>query len=444
MQDPRGLNQLAVQFGIFLANTVAYAPINETDPLPIPVDNSDTVYSEDVDQLDFFRSIRAISPLNREDIVRPTNEMTSAVDLGSVYGGSKLRRNVVSSGINGLLKSSEGGDFLPLNTFTVDNIPSSRNAGFFVAGSVAANESPMLISIHTLFLREHNSLAAEISRKFPEWSDRLVFEEARRVNIAQMQKVVFKEWYPAVVGKELPEYTGFKQSVDSTVSLLFSTVGTRVFRSMLAGDFCYTNGAGDLVSTPLRLFSLVDVVNNVQKLGIEPFLKASLVKAALRRDLMYDDAIRNYPRTSVMEASGDLAAADLQRGRDHALPGFGAVRKALGLGEMSMRELGVKKMERAMLRMIYSMTENLEPLVGVLAEESMTGSSFGETLGKLWETELLRIRDGDFFYYENDGHFTEEMKKNIPRVNELFTNGSVMEDILTRNGVPASKTPFFV
>merc|ERR1719218_380763 len=89
-------------------------------------------------------------------------------------------------------------------------------ANLFSAGDLRTNEQVMLISWHTLFLREHNRLVTVVTNNLnqdgntvecvPESEDQrnqliaptgceLIYQLARRVNIAQWQKVVFDEYF---------------------------------------------------------------------------------------------------------------------------------------------------------------------------------------------------------------------------------------------------------
>ena len=56
--------------------------------------------------------------------------------------------------------------------------------------------------IHTAFHRQHNKVAAELSRLNPSWNDEQIFQEARRFVVAQYEHIVYEEWLPIIIGKK--------------------------------------------------------------------------------------------------------------------------------------------------------------------------------------------------------------------------------------------------
>lgn len=55
--------------------------------------------------------------------------------------------------------------------------------------------------MHTLWAREHNRVAEELSELNPHWDDETVFQEARRIVIAEMQHITYSQWLPNLLGK---------------------------------------------------------------------------------------------------------------------------------------------------------------------------------------------------------------------------------------------------
>ena len=86
----------------------------------------------------------------------------------------------------------------------------------FKAGDVRVNEHPALVAMHTLWMRQHNRLARELSEINPHWNDEQTYQETRRIVGAQIQHVTYNEFLPVILGKEamdhynlLPQQMGF-------------------------------------------------------------------------------------------------------------------------------------------------------------------------------------------------------------------------------------------
>lgn len=62
------------------------------------------------------------------------------------------------------------------------------------------NEQVNLALMHTIWMREHNRIAAELQKMHPNWSDEALFQEARRIVIAEMQHITYNEFLPILLG----------------------------------------------------------------------------------------------------------------------------------------------------------------------------------------------------------------------------------------------------
>jgi hypothetical protein len=149
----------------------------------------------------------------------------------------------------------------------------------------------------------------------------------------------------------------------------------------------------------------------------------------------------------------DLAAIDIERGRDHGMPLYNDMRRAFGLAPKSsftaitgestesfpsdrridprdpiddpdildfvqLRDIngnviapqseagavaGIRRTTTAArLKAIYGDVNKLDAFVGMVAERHVTGSEFGELQRAAWKKQFEALRDGDRFFYATD------------------------------------------
>ena len=109
------------------------------------------------------------------------NRATTWLDVSSLYGSTKaVAHNLRSfSGgkllVQGILASgsSTKASYLPFNTMGVltRTRPGVDPTSLFAGGDPRTNEDWIMLSVHTLFLREHNRLCDVLAAKHPEFDD---------------------------------------------------------------------------------------------------------------------------------------------------------------------------------------------------------------------------------------------------------------------------------
>lgn len=68
-------------------------------------------------------------------------------------------------------------------------------------GDGRINQTPTLAMLHTLMLREHNRVADILASLNPQWSDERLYQEARKIVVAEIQHITYQEYLPLNFGK---------------------------------------------------------------------------------------------------------------------------------------------------------------------------------------------------------------------------------------------------
>jgi hypothetical protein len=367
------------------------------------------------------------------------NAVTSYLDLSQVYGSSSAVADALRTHSGGLLKTSPG-DLLPYNNlayFTQDQLdalnmanplfPYVLNSILFAAGDVRANENIELTAMQTLFVRNHNRLAEELQALnphgcgFSSWTDENLYQEARKLNIATEEMITYNEFLPATLGpKALPEYTGYKNSIDAGIATEFSTVGFRFGHSILSNGVGRNNNDGTDIPDPtgsgtVNLAQDFFDPNLISNIGtVDPFtghistnigqiLKADADNVANETDLLLIDEIRNTLFGPPGAGGTDLAARDIQRARDHGIGTYNQVRVAYGLPAVtSFAQITSNLAVQQELQMTYDSVDRIDPFEGMLAEDHLPGADVGPTIEAILAKQFTALRDGDRFFYLNE------------------------------------------
>src|SRR5262249_8000800 len=142
---------------------VANIPVPKGDPFFDPNSMGDQV-------IDFSRSeFDPTTGTNKKNPRQQINDITAWLDGSMIYGSDAVRAQALRDPAGGGRLLTSAGNLLPFNTAGLPNANSGPfpDNTLFLAGDVRANENIELSSVHTLFMREHNRLAAQIQAAHP-------------------------------------------------------------------------------------------------------------------------------------------------------------------------------------------------------------------------------------------------------------------------------------
>lgn len=107
-------------------------------------------------------------------------------------------------------------------------------------GDSRVNGHPHLTTMYTLWHREHNRIAEELATLNPNWDDETLYQETRRIVIAEIQSITYNEWLPAILGKhylnKIESADGFSEEIDPSISNGFATAAMQFVTSLMQGS----------------------------------------------------------------------------------------------------------------------------------------------------------------------------------------------------------------
>jgi peroxidase len=455
-----GLNEFMQFFGQMLTHDMAEAALGPVAPDFAPALGPGQGLPFPIFRTPFEAGTGTDAGNPREQI----NEETSFLDLSNVYGNrdellEMMRADLPGGGQSAYLLVGDDG-MLPtfadvaedtgltllevLERFTTANFgglpdpadfaPGGDNEGqeeelladLYFIGDNRVGQTPLLVSQHLLWVRNHNHWVAEIEAKHPDWTQDQIFNAAQALNIAEWQHVVYDEYLVKLLGEDaLAEYEGYNSSVDPSIINEFSTVAFRFGHDQSSQEQKPLNEDGS--------------VNNIAAMGGVFTLAAAFAAGgdALRSSEDFDSWLRGQMSAYTQEIDGlvvdgnrnalfgistpggpitaDLTVFDTERGRDHGVWNYNNIRDALGLSTYSTFDEyaadnplmfagpdGAARLQA--LKDVYGGNDQihkLDAIIGGLMEDAYMDSQLGQTFTMIVTMQFENLRDGDRLFYEN-------------------------------------------
>jgi hypothetical protein len=309
------------------------------------------------------------------------------------------------------------------------------------------------LALADLFVREHNRQAAALAAANRGLSDEELFEGARRVVVASMQRIAIDEMLPSLLGDMLPPFVQHEPDTRGDMSATFAlacapalTLGgtparVELLNADLAPIYMSANGGAAKGSADANSVSTDDCSGSATlaarclRFGVEALFRGMYTAVAPAIDgsigcslpalRVGNDSVR--ARRPLVDAATEWIVrarealvptfAQLLRNRGARVPASMAELLGLGVGanlselydraQLALRS-GAPYDERPFvartLEQLYpDGVEQIDAMVGLLVEppEAPLSTSVGPTLGACVLDQLRRVRAADRFWYEN-------------------------------------------
>lgn len=407
IENPLGTSDALWQWGQFLDHDLDLSDgTDPAEPEPIPIPAGDPTFDPNATgtaTMDFNRSIYDPETGESPDFPREQiNEISSYLDASQVYGSDAVRAKALRTlDGSGRMKTSPG-NLLPFNTGGFPNA-GGTGADLFLAGDPRANEQVALTAMHTLFVREHNRLVRRLARRHRTWDGERLYQEARKLVGAELQVITYREFLPALLGPDaLPPYRGYDPEVNAGISNAFSAAAFRFGHSALSSKLLRLNRKGrEIAAGHLALRDAFFSPHLIQEEGIASLLRGLAAQPHQRIDPLVVDDVRNFLFGHGSDGL-DLAALNIQRGRDHGLPPYNATRVAMGLPPaLDFSDISNDPAMQTRLATAYAHPDDVDLWVGCLAEPPLPRSHLGALAQAIVVEQFVALRNGDWHWYAN-------------------------------------------
>merc|ERR1712241_862601 len=293
-----------------------------------------------------------------------------------------------------------------------------------IAGDQRVNEQIGLTSHHTLWLREHNRLARALESLNTHWDAERIFQEARRILIAQWQHIIYSQWLPILLGRTymttfdlFPQTSGYTNSynerLDPRITNEFASAAFRFGHSMMPKQV----PSRDRNRRTNRNIELHQIFDNVSMFESENDLMDDLIRGQSGEPAAaWDPALNEDLVNRLFDEELDLAALNINRGRDHGIPGYNQYReicksRRVNYGRAnSFQDLStdgfLSTSDIESLQLEYEDVDDIDLFVGATLEKNLNDALLGPAFTCILGDQFQRLKEGDRFYYEN-GEFPQ-------------------------------------
>ncbi|XP_018495360.1 peroxidase [Galendromus occidentalis] len=367
------------------------------------------------------------------------NILSHTIDANFIYGSSDALSARLRAFDRGLMRTWDRFRDLGLKPILPpesenperDCIGRPRNLFCFIAGDERVNEQIHLTVLHTFYVRDHNRFALELGRLNPHWDDDRTYQETRHILAAMVQYIVYHEYLPMALGPDIMStynltlvedgyWDGYDPDVNFALANSFQAAAFRFGHTFIQGMVRRYNKYHEFLGqTPLR--ELLQQPFVVYEPGKLDELALGLINTpAQTYDPFITQEVTEHLFQNPEEPFGrDLISINLQRAREHGVPGYNAFREWCGLGRVdTFEELEPFLNNGTALRYskIYKHPDDIDLWSGGISERIIEGGMIGPTFACVVGRQFQNLRRGDRYWFENPNFpssFTPEQLREI-------------------------------
>uniref|UniRef100_L7M0Y2 Putative peroxinectin n=1 Tax=Rhipicephalus pulchellus TaxID=72859 RepID=L7M0Y2_RHIPC len=477
--DDRNLTNIGVMFGQFLTHDISLAapgPLSQLetelgpgpnptclqgpDCMPIDVPEDDDFYAQfNVTRIGMMRTHTCENCGNGP--VYQMNQQTSYADLSQVYGYNSQIMNALRRFRSGLMLSqdTDGAEYMPDSVLPYADSCSlpEQNAFCSRAGDIRANQQPGILSMQTLWVREHNRIASQLASINSHWDDEKLFQVTKRIQEGRYQHIVFSEWLPWQLGpRVMKEYdlwvsstgrTTYDDTLDATLSNEFSSAHFRYAHTNVPGAYYRMDEEGETLPV-LKLKDAYFVPLNDTYHPVDDVLRGSVVQPMAQFNRFGDHGVTHYLfRKLSLPYGDDLFAVDIQRGRDHGVrPYVDWVQLCQNITITSFSNLSqVMPEETAQLyEQVYENVRDIDLYSGALSETRLEGAELGATYACGVARQFRLLKYADRFYYEHanqSGSFNDDQ---LDTIRKTTLTKILCENVAGMDSVSTNRNAFLL
>jgi hypothetical protein len=252
-------------------------------------------------------------------------------------------------------------------------------------GDENGEQNVYLTGAQNIWLRNHNQIAEALYKVNNKWDDETLYQQARRINIAMYQHVVYNEYLPQLIGPNVMRvfdlepltwgyYNKYNQDLYPQLLNEFVTAAYR-HHFLVNHQQCWAD-------EKLRMFGCHDLKDGMRNSSHMCWSADEIVRGQIAQPAYHTSPQLSFVMNNVLlHKPSSIGVLNIQRGRDHGLKGYNFYRELCGLNRArSFEELyNIPLTVRNQLKSLYYHVDDIDLWSGGAAELPVKDGYIGHT-----------------------------------------------------------------